>query len=134
MQGRFQLVRLAPDEQAMADVAYLLEPQEQIDEPIVPGTPPDTAKQKPVVYRVEVGRQFTFKDPAAPRPGTSILQLYLHCPDSVMHAAFRPEAIGEAMEVALPDRLHCHRHRTLDDVVFQGRDTQWAFLAIGFRV
>jgi hypothetical protein len=37
------------------------------------------------------------------------------------------------MEIALPDRLHGHQHRTLDDAVFQGWDTQWAFLAIGFR-
>ena len=37
------------------------------------------------------------------------------------------------MEVAFPDRLHSHQHRALDDAVFQGRDTQWSFLAIGFR-
>ena len=37
------------------------------------------------------------------------------------------------MKVAFPDRLHGHQHRTLDDAVFQGRDTQCAFLAIGFR-
>lgn len=86
-----------------------------------------------MVDRVEVARQITFDDPAAPRPGATILQLYLHGPDSVMHAAFRPEAVRETMEVALPDRLHGHQHRTLDDAVFQGRDTQWTFLAIGFR-
>ena len=114
-------------------MARLQESPEQVDEPIIPDTPPNAAKQKPVVDRVEVARQITFDDPAAPRPGAIILQLYLHGPDSVMHAAFRPEAIGEGMEVALPHRLHSHQHRTLDDAVFQGRDTQWTFLAIGFR-
>jgi len=120
-------------EQATVNVACLQEPPEQINKPVVPDTPPDATKQKPVVNRVEVARQITFDDPAAPRPGATILQLYLYGPDSVMHAAFRPEAVGEAMEVAFPDRLHGHQHRTLDDAVFQGRDTQWAFLAIGFR-
>ena len=37
------------------------------------------------------------------------------------------------MEVAFPDRLHGHQHRTLDDTVGQGRDTQRSSLAVGFR-
>lgn len=105
-------------EQTTVDVACLEEPPEQIDELVVPDSPPHAAKQKPMVDRVEVARQITFDDPAVPRPGATILLLYLHRPDSVMHAAFRPEAVGEAMEAALPDRFHGHQHRALDDTVF----------------
>jgi hypothetical protein len=50
-----------------------------------------------------------------------------------MHAAFRPEAVGEAVKVAFPNWLHGHQHRALDDAVSQGRDTQWPSLAIRFR-
>ena len=63
------------DEQATVNVACFKEPPEQISKPVVPDTPPDATQQKPVVNRVEVTRQITFDDPAAPRTGTSILQL-----------------------------------------------------------
>ena len=72
---------------------------------------------------IEVARQITFDDPTPPRSGATILQLQLHRTDGMMHATFRPEAVGEAMEVAFPDRLHGHQHRALDNAVFQGRHT-----------
>lgn len=119
-------------EQATINVTCFQEPPEQIHEPIIPYPPPDAPNQQPVVNRVEVARQIAFDDPAAPCSGLTILQLELYGPDSVMHAAFGSEAVGEAMEVAFPNRLHGHQHRTLDDAVSQGRDTQWSFLAVGF--
>ncbi len=75
-------------------------------------------------------------DPAAPRPGVIILQLYPDGPDSMMHAPLRSEAVGEAMEVAFPNRLHGHQHRALDDAVSQGRSAGQigAFIAREFGI
>ena len=81
---------------------------------------------------IQVGSQITFDDPA-PHLIRSILQLELYGPDSVMHAALRPEPIGQAMEVALPDRFHHHEHGALHDTIPKTRDTQWPLLAVGFR-
>ena len=75
---------------------------------------------------VEVARQITFDDPAAPRRVRAVLKLQLHGTNGMMHAAFRPEAIGQAMEVAFPNRLHGHQHGALDNAVCQGRYTQWS--------
>ena len=77
------------------------------------------------MYRIEVAGQITFDDPAATLIG-AILKLQPHGADSVMHTAFWPEAIGKAMEIAFPDRLHGHQHCALDNTVCQGRDTQRA--------
>jgi hypothetical protein len=40
----------------------------------------------------------------------AILQLHPHCANSMMNTAFRTEAVGTGVEVALPDRLHGHQH------------------------
>ncbi len=81
---------------------------------------------------IEVARKITFDDPASPRV-TAILKLQFHGPDSMMHAAFRSEPVGETMEVALPYRVHNHQHGALDDAVCQRRNTQRAQPAIRFR-
>ena len=52
---------------------------------------------------VEVARQITFDDPAALRV-RAILQLHPHSANRMMNAAFRTEAVGTGVEVALPDR------------------------------
>ena len=119
-------------EQTTIDVARLENTPEQIDKPSVPDTPPHAFQKPPVMDRIKVARQVTFDDPAALRIGT-ILKLRLHATNSMMHAAFRPEAMGVAMEIAFPDRLHGHQHCTLNNTVRQGRNTQRSRLAIGFR-
>src|SRR4249920_276201 len=81
---------------------------------------------------VEVARQITFDDPAALRV-RAILQLHPHSANRMMNTAFRAEAIGTGVKVALPDRLHGHQHRPLDNTVQQGRYTQWSQLAVGLR-
>jgi len=114
-------------------VTCLENTSEQIEKPLITNPPLDTFNQKPVMNRIKIAREITLDDLAAPRPGIIILQLYLHGPDSMVRAAFRPEAVREAMKVAFPNRLHGHQHRALDDAVSQGRDTQWPSLAIRFR-
>ena len=69
---------------------------------------------------VEVARQITFDDPASLRV-RAILQLHPHCANRMVNTAFGTEAIGAGVEVALPDRLHGHQHRPLDDAVQQDR-------------
>lgn len=78
---------------------------------------------------VEVARQITFDDPA-PLRVRGILRLHPHCTNRVMNTAFGTEAVGTRVEVALPDRLHGHQHRPLDDAVQQDR---YAQLAVGLR-
>ena len=112
-------------EQTTIDVACLENTPEEIDKPPIPYPPPNTLQKQPVMNRIEVARQITFDDPAASRIG-SILKLYLHGTDGMVNAAFRPEAIGQTMEVAFPYRLHGHQHGALDNTVCQGRYTQWS--------
>ena len=50
-----------------------------------------------------------------------------------MGVASRPEAVGEPQEVGLVDRAQDLGDRPLDDLVFQGRDTEWALSAVGLR-
>ena len=119
--------------QATVDVARFQDSPEKINKPSVPHPPPHALQKQPVMDGVEEARQITFDDPAAPRRARAILKLHLHGTNCMMHAAFRPEAIGQAMEVAFPDRLHDHQHGALDDAVCQGRYTQRSELAIGFR-
>ena len=69
---------------------------------------------------VEVARQITFDDPAALRV-RAILQLHPHGANCMMNTAFRAEAVGTGVEVALPDRLHGRQHRPLDNTVQQDR-------------
>ena len=70
---------------------------------------------------VEVARQITFDDPASLRV-RAILQLQPHCANRMVNTAFGTKAIGAGVEVALPDRLHGHQHRPLDNTVQQDRD------------
>ena len=51
----------------------------------------------------------------------------------IVRTATRPEAIGEAQEVRLPDRLQNEHHRLLDDLVLQAEDTQWPLRAVRLR-
>src|SRR6218665_1334449 len=88
-------------EQTTINMACLQDSPEKIDKPSVPHPPPYALQKQPMMNGVEVARQITFDDPASLR-ATAILKLYLHGADSMMHTAFRPEAIGQAMEVALP--------------------------------
>lgn len=81
---------------------------------------------------VEVARQITFDDPAALLL-RAILQLHPHCTNRMMNTALGTEAVGASVEVALPDRLHGHQHRPLDDAVQQDRYTQRSQLAVGLR-
>ena len=69
---------------------------------------------------VEVARQITFDDPAALRV-RAILQLHPHCTNRMMNTAFGAEAVGTRVEVTLPNRLHGHQHRPLDNAVQQDR-------------
>ncbi len=80
-------------EQAAVDVACFENAPEKIDKPSIPHPPPNTLEKEPVMNRVKVARQITFDDPATPCVG-SILKLYLHGTDSMVHAPLRPEAIG----------------------------------------
>lgn len=119
--------------QATIDVTRLENAPEKIDKPTIPHPSPHTLQKQPVMDGVEVARQITFDDPAAPRRIRSILKLQLHGANSMMHASLGPEAIGQTMEIALPYWLHGHQHGALDNTVCQGRYTQWSQLAIGFR-
>ena len=67
---------------------------EKIDEPSVLHTSPHAFQKQPVMDRVEVAGQITFDDSAAPHRVGTILKLYPHCADGMMHAPFRSEAIG----------------------------------------
>ncbi len=78
------------------------------------------------MYGVELARQITIIVPVAPRRIRSIQKLFLQGTEIKLHAAFRPEAIGEAREVALPDRHHGHQHVALGDTVCQSWCAQWS--------
>src|SRR5450631_261310 len=120
------------EEQATVNVTSFEDSPEQINESQVPDATTYAFQEQPMVDSVEVARQITFDDPAALRV-RAILQLHPHGANRMMNAAFRTEAIGTGVEVALPDRLHGHQHRPLDDAVQQDRYTQWSQLAIGLR-
>jgi hypothetical protein len=109
--------------QSTINVACLENAPEKIDKSSVPHPPPNALQKQPMMNGVEVARQITFNDPASLR-ATAILKLQLHGADSMVHAPLRPEAIGQAMEVAFPYRLHDHQHGALDNAVCQGRYTQ----------
>ncbi len=78
----------------MVDAACLQEPLEKIDKPSALHASPHVYQKQPVMDRVEVAGQITFDDPAARRRVGSILKLYPYGADGVMHAPFRPEAVG----------------------------------------
>jgi hypothetical protein len=48
-------------------------------------------------------------------------------------APSRPEAVREAQEVHLVDRLQNKHHRLLDDLVFQAQDTERPLRAVAFE-
>src|SRR6476659_9954068 len=50
-----------------------------------------------------------------------------------MLAAFRTEPIGKSEKVCLIDSVQHHRQRPLDDLVFQGGDSQWPLATICLR-
>jgi hypothetical protein len=51
----------------------------------------------------------------------------------VVLAPSRPEAVREAQEVHLVDRLQNKHHRLLDDLVFQAQDTERPLRAVAFE-
>ena len=87
-------------EQATINVTRFQEPTEKIDKSPVLHPSPHTFEKQPVMDRIKVACQITFDNPAAPGRIGSILKLYLHGADGMMHAPFRPEAIGKPMEIA----------------------------------
>jgi len=103
-------------EQTTIDVACLEESPEQDLETVVTNALAHTLHQQLMMDRIEIAGQIAFYHPATDRMG-AILQLKFHGPNRVMHATLRPETIGETMKIALPNRLHCHQHRTLHDPV-----------------
>jgi site-specific DNA recombinase len=119
-------------EQTFVYMACSDESPEQGQETYIPDPFPHTAHQQFVMHRVKVAGQITFDHPTTRRIGT-VLKLKLHGTDGVMHTALRPKAIGEAMKVAFPDRLHGHEQGTLYDPIPKGRNTQWPLLAVGLR-
>ena len=76
--------------------------------------------------------KITFDDPA-PLRVRAILQLQPHGANRMVNTAFGSETIGTGVEIALPDRLHGHQHRPLDNTIQQDRYTQWSQLAVGLR-
>ncbi len=84
-----------------------------------------------MVDGVKVAGQITFDDPPSSN-SVCILQLGPYCPYRVMHTQLRSEAVGIAMEIALPDRLQSHQHGALNNAVYQSWNTQGPVLAIGF--
>src|ERR1019366_8455363 len=97
------------------------------------GTPSLAAKNRPrSTWPALRMRQITFDDPA-PLRVRAILQLQPHGANRMVNTAFGSETIGTGVEIALPDRLHGHQHRPLDNTIQQDRYTQWSQLAVGLR-
>jgi hypothetical protein len=53
-------------------------------------------------------------------------------PQRLMRTPARPESIGEAYEVDLVDGAQDFGDRALDNLVLQGRDTEWSLATVGF--
>jgi hypothetical protein len=74
---------------------------------------------------VKIAGQIAFNNPATHHPSltVTILQLELDRSYRMVDAAFGSEAVGLAMEIAFPNRLHRHQHCPLHDSIPQTRDS-----------
>ena len=70
-----------------------------------------------MVDRVEIAGQISFDHPSTSGSIRLIRQLYTQRSNSMMDAPLRSEAVGQRMEIALPNRFHGHEHCALEDAI-----------------